>query len=72
VDTAAAHLAGALGKPVWLLLPHVPEWRWMRGCVDSPWYPTFRLFSQPKNSGWGPVISAIKTELDGYSAGTGW
>lgn len=77
VDTAAAHLAGALGKPVWLLLPNVPEWRWMRDRIDSPWYPTFRLFSQSANDGWAPVINAIKQELDGYSvagysAGTGW
>jgi len=72
VDTAAAHLAGALGKPVWLLLPRVPEWRWMRGMIDSPWYPTFRLFSQSDHGGWAPVINAITQELDGYSAGSGW
>src|SRR6202012_678229 len=44
VDTGVAHLAGALGKPVWILLTHAPDWRWLLDCDDSPWYPTARLF----------------------------
>src|SRR5581483_10989006 len=46
VDTMVAHLAGALGRPVWLLLSFAPDWRWMTGREDSPWYPTMRLFRQ--------------------------
>ena len=52
VDTALAHLAGALGRPTWLLLPHAPEWRWQLGRDDSPWYPTLRLFRQSRPGDW--------------------
>jgi len=63
VDTAVAHLAAALGKPVWLLLPANPDWRWLLGRDDSPWYPSMRLFRQPKLGGWESVIQMIAKEL---------
>jgi len=63
VDTAVAHLAGAMGKPVWMLLPFLPDWRWMLGRDDSPWYPTMRLFRQPDRGNWGAVFDNIRDEL---------
>ena len=59
VDTAAAHLAGALGRPVWMLASAVPEWRWMLGREDSPWYPTLRIFRQPRLGDWESVIGEL-------------
>jgi hypothetical protein len=62
-DTAAAHLAGALGVPVWLILSAAPGWQWMSGREDSPWYPTMRLFRQPKLGDWPSVFRRIAGEL---------
>jgi hypothetical protein len=63
VDTALAHLAGALGKPVWLLDRFDNCWRWMRGRDDSPWYSTMRLFRQPRPGDWSGVLSMVEHEL---------
>jgi Flp pilus assembly protein TadD len=63
VDTAVAHLAGAIRKPVWLLLPFAPDWRWMLVRSDSPWYPTMRIFRQPVPGDWQSVISGVSREL---------
>lgn len=64
VCTSVAHLAGAMGKPVWVMLPFVKTyWLWMRGRDDSPWYPSARLFRQGPDENWRPVIDAVKAEL---------
>src|SRR5206468_12306382 len=63
VDTAVVHLAGALGKPAWVLLPFAPDWRWLLGRADSPWYPTLRLFRQPSRGQWQTPIAQIVEEL---------
>jgi hypothetical protein len=64
VDTAVAHLAGALGKPVWILLTHVPDWRWFLHREDSPWYTTAKLFRQPMPGAWEPVITRAASQLE--------
>jgi hypothetical protein len=64
VDTSVAHLAGAMGKPVWILLRYVPDWRWLLGREDSPWYPTARLFRQPTLDAWDPVVDRVGAELE--------
>jgi tetratricopeptide (TPR) repeat protein len=63
VDTSVAHLAGAMGKPVWIMLPHAPDWRWLMARDDSPWYPSARLFRQSAERGWEPVVAAIVKAL---------
>jgi tetratricopeptide (TPR) repeat protein/precorrin-6B methylase 2 len=63
VDTSVAHLAGALGKPVWLLLPFVADWRWMEGRETTPWYPTMRIFRQTKPDDWQGVVERVQLEI---------
>jgi ADP-heptose:LPS heptosyltransferase len=63
VDTAVAHLAGALGKPVKILLPYAADFRWMRGRTDTPWYPTAKLMRQPAFGDWDSVIADLHDEL---------
>ena len=63
VDTAIAHLAGAMGKESWVMLPYAPDWRWLLNRSDSPWYPTLRLFRQGPDRGWGAVVDRIVAEL---------
>ncbi|HEY3679367.1 MAG TPA: glycosyltransferase family 9 protein, partial [Bradyrhizobium sp.] len=63
VDTSVAHLAGALGRPTWLLLPYTPDWRWLLDRDDSPWYPTVKLFRQGKDRDYARVIDRVRTEL---------
>jgi tetratricopeptide (TPR) repeat protein len=64
VDTAVAHLAGALARPVWTLLPFAPDWRWMLGRADSPWYPTMRLFRQKQRRDWRGVLLEVRRQLE--------
>jgi tetratricopeptide (TPR) repeat protein len=64
VDTVVSHLAGALGKPTWIMLNHYGvDWRWLLNRADSPWYPSVRLFRQPQMGNWGPVMSQITRHL---------
>lgn len=63
VDTAAAHCAAALGRPVWLLLPHAPDWRWLLGRGDSPWYASMRLFRQATPGDWDGVVAQVAAAL---------
>lgn len=63
VDTAVAHLAGALGRPVWTLLPAASDWRWLKNRTDTPWYPSMRLYRQQRPGDWQAVVRAVATDL---------
>jgi len=63
VDSSVAHLSGALGKTTWVLLPYVPDWRWLLGRVDSPWYPTVKLYRQDAKFDWYPVLERVNKDL---------
>jgi tetratricopeptide (TPR) repeat protein len=69
VDTAVAHLAGAMGRPVWILLPRVPDFRWLIDRADSPWYPSARLYRQTRAGEWDEVIARVAGELPAYTDG---
>ncbi len=66
VDTLAAHLAGAMGKPVWLMLQHAADWRWMVNRFDSPWYPSMKLFRQQVPGDWSGVVAQVCSELNAW------
>jgi len=68
VDSAVAHLAGAMGKPTWLLLPFSPDWRWQLKREDSPWYPTMRLFRQQEGGRWQEVLLRVKKALENVAS----
>jgi ADP-heptose:LPS heptosyltransferase len=63
VDTSVAHMAGALGKPVWVLLSYVPDWRWLLEGETTPWYPTMRLFRQARAGDWPEVMTRVAQAL---------
>lgn len=65
IDTAVGHLTGALGRPVWVMLANPSDWRWMLDRSDTPWYPTMRLFRQPRPGDWSSVVNAVAQELAG-------
>jgi hypothetical protein len=67
VDTALAHLSGALGRPVWILLPFAPDWRWLLDRPDSPWYASVRLYRQPRPRDWGAVIRDVALDIQGWT-----
>jgi tetratricopeptide (TPR) repeat protein len=71
VDSSMAHLAGALAKPTWILLPYTPDYRWLLDREDSPWYPTARLFRQDASRDYAPVIARVRAELDALIAARG-
>ena len=69
VDTSVAHLAAALGCPTWILLPYVPDYRWLLDRDDSPWYPTVRLFRQTETRDYAEVLDRVRTALQTLISG---
>ena len=67
-DTATAHLAGAMGVNVWVAIQFLPDWRWLLEREDSPWYPTMRLFRQPRLNDWPPVFDRMAAEVGSLMA----
>ncbi|MFC5358796.1 glycosyltransferase family 9 protein, partial [Azospirillum himalayense] len=65
--TAPAHLAGALGRPVWTVLPFSPDWRWLDRGLCTPWYPTMRLFRQDRRGEWAPVVGRVRAALQAFA-----
>jgi hypothetical protein len=63
VDTSVVHLAGAIGHPVWILVPFAPDFSWLLAREDSPWYPTVRLFRQPQLGDWDSVLDRVRREV---------
>ena len=68
VDTSVGHLAGALNRPAWIMLPYAPDWRWMTGRSDTPWYSSVRLFRQPAPKAWPDLIARVTAELAAFVA----
>ena len=66
VDNALAHLAGALARPTWILLPFSADWRWLQDRLDSPWYPTVRLFRQPEFGDWNTVMQEVAAAVQDF------
>jgi len=69
IDTSVAHLAGAMGKPTWVLLPHAPDWRWLLERTDSPWYPSLKLFRQNAQRQWEPLLEYVADDLQALAKG---